>query len=266
VTNPDPIPAEPPTTTGTSGLHAAARKLLSLPLWEREPRRPAGELFERVRRTEGLPRILPLPLGEGRGEGNWSRKKPRALYFCNRLSDFGFRISDFVRTATPHALLVCGALLLTGCAGYQLGPTNGLAAGEKSVQIAPFVNATLQPRLTDYVTSQLRKELQKDGTYRLATHGDADIILSGRMTRYDRSEVTLSSADILTVRDYRLVLTAQVTARERSTGRMLLDQSVTGSTLIRVGPDLTSAERQAMPLLADDLAKNVTALLADGKW
>jgi len=157
-------------------------------------------------------------------------------------------------------------LVLSGCAGYQLGPTNGLSAGEKSVQITPFANATFEPRLTDYVTSQLRKELQKDGTYRLATHGDPDIILSGTMTRYQRVEVTLSSADVLTVRDYRLVLTAQVTARERSTGKLILDQPVTGSTLIRVGPDLTSAERQAMPLLADDLARNVATLLADGKW
>lgn len=166
----------------------------------------------------------------------------------------------------PLLSLLCAALFMSGCAGYQLGPTNGLAAGEKSLQIAPFINDTLQPRLTDYLTSQLRKELQKDGTYRLATHGDADIILTGRMTRYERAEVTLSSADILTVRDFRLILTAQVTARERSTGRLILDQPVSGSTLIRVGPDLSSAERQAMPLLAGDLAKNLTALLAEGKW
>ncbi len=157
------------------------------------------------------------------------------------------------------------SIILAGCA-YQLGPVNGLAAGEKSVQISPFANETLQPRLTDYVTSQLRKQLQKDGTYRLASHGDPDIIVSGRVTRYDRSEVTLSSTDILTVRDFRLALTAHVTARERSTGRLLLDQPVTGFTLIRVGPDLSSAERQAMPLLAEDLAKNVTSLLAEGKW
>jgi hypothetical protein len=37
-------------------------------------------------------------------------------------------------------------------------------------------------------------------------------------------------------------------------------------TLIRVGSDLTSAERQALPLLAADLARNITALLADGTW
>ena len=158
------------------------------------------------------------------------------------------------------------ALLLAGCAGYHLGPTNGLEAREKSVQINPFGNQTMEPRLTDAVTPQLRKQLQRDGTFQLATHGDADIVLSGAITKYERVEVTLASNDILTVRDFRLALTAQVVARERSTGKVLFDDKVIGYTLIRVGSDLTSSERQALPLLAGDLAKNVTALLAEGKW
>jgi hypothetical protein len=164
------------------------------------------------------------------------------------------------------ALELLGILGLSGCAGYQLGPTNGLAAGEKSVEIAPFGNQTLQPRLTDAVATQLRKELQRDGTFQLNTHGEPDIVVTGTLTSYQRVEVTLAGNDTLTVKDYRLALTARVTARERSTGKALLDQPVTGTTLIRVGADLTSAERQAMPLLANDLAKNVTALLVDGKW
>ena len=57
-----------------------------------------------------------------------------------------------------------------------------------------------------------------------------------------------------------------MTARERSTGKVILNQPVTGYTLIRVTTDLTSTERQALPLLAADLAKNVTALLAEGGW
>ncbi|HYG34902.1 MAG TPA: LPS assembly lipoprotein LptE [Clostridia bacterium] len=156
--------------------------------------------------------------------------------------------------------------IFPGCAGYRLGPTNGLAAREKSIQVNPFVNQTLEPRLTDAVTSQMRKEVQRDGTFQLASHQDGDIVLSGTLIRYQRTEVTLASNDILTVRDYRLALTAQVVARNRATGEVLLDQPVTGYTLIRVGSDLTSAERQAHPLLAADLAKNVTALLVDGKW
>lgn len=157
-------------------------------------------------------------------------------------------------------------MALAGCAGYRLGPSNGLEAGAKSVEIAPFANHTLQPRLTDAVTTQMRKELQRDGTYRLATHGGADIVVTGTLTVYQRLVVTFAPQDVLTVQDYRLSLTAEVTARERSTGKILLERPVTGFTLIRVGADLSSAERQAMPLLAQDLAKNVTALLAEGSW
>ncbi len=158
-------------------------------------------------------------------------------------------------------------LLASGCAGYRLGPTNGLEAREKSIQVRPFSNHTLEPRLSDAVTSQLRKALQRDGTFSLATHEDGDIVVSGFISRFDRTEVTLSPSDILSVRDYRLSITAQVTARERATGSCLLsNQPVGGSTLIRVTSDLTSSERQALPLLAADLAKNVTALLVDGKW
>ena len=67
---------------------------------------------------------------------------------------------------------------------------------------------------------------------------------------YRRQEVSFIPTDVLTVRDYRLSLTAQVTARERGTGKVLFEQPVTGSTLIRVGADLASSERQALPLLA----------------
>jgi hypothetical protein len=61
-------------------------------------------------------------------------------------------------------------------------------------------------------------------------------------------------------------LRAQVTAHERGTGKVILNQPVMGFTLIRVTTDLTSTERQALPLLAADFAKNVTALLAEGGW
>ena len=166
----------------------------------------------------------------------------------------------------PWLFTACLAFVLSGCAGYQLGPSNNLAAGEKSVRITPFANKTLEPRLGDAVTGALRKELQRDGTYRLATRDAGDIVVDGTITRYLRQEQTLVPDDVITVRDYRIALTAQVTARDRATGKVLLDQPVTGYTLLRVGPDLTSAERQALPLLAADFARQVTALLADGTW
>jgi len=72
-------------------------------------------------------------------------------------------------------------------------------------------------------------------------------------------------SDVLTVRDYRVTLTARVTARDLNTGKVTTNL-VSGYTLVRFNSDLMSAERQAWPLLAEDLAKNVTAWLVDGTW
>lgn len=128
------------------------------------------------------------------------------------------------------------------------------------------MNQTLEPRLGDAVTTALRQSLQRDGTYRLATHGNGDVVVAGTVTRYERSGLSYNPKDVLTVLDYRIVVTAHVTARERDTGKTLLDRDVTGYTLVRPGADLTSAERQALPLLAENLAENVSSLLVDGTW
>ena len=100
----------------------------------------------------------------------------------------------------------------------------------------------------------------------LATRGDADLIVTGEITRYNRFELSYQAKDILTVRDFRVTLTAHVTASERSSGKIILDRVVTGYTPVRAGSDWASAERQALPLMAQDLAKNVAALLVDGNW
>jgi hypothetical protein len=156
-------------------------------------------------------------------------------------------------------------LLICGC-GYQAGPTNGVEAGRKSVQFETFSNKTLQPRLNDAVSEALRRQMQRDGTYHLATHGQPDIIVTGVLLQYDRREVSFNASDVLTVQNYRVSVIAQVTARDANSGKVIFDKKITGYTLVQVGSDLPSAERQATPLLADDLAKNVVSQLVDGSW
>jgi Lipopolysaccharide-assembly len=167
---------------------------------------------------------------------------------------------------SSFGLSVALAALLSGCAGYGLGPTNGLEAGERSIQVNPFSNETTEPRLVAPVTTSIRKQLQRDGTYRLATRNEGDIIVSGHILEYDRSSLSYQPKDTLTPRDYRISIMAQVNARERHSGKVILNRRVQGHTTVRVGIDLNSAERQAIPLLADDLARNVTSLLVDGQW
>src|SRR2546422_3664916 len=158
----------------------------------------------------------------------------------------------------------CLALALTAC--YHLGPTNGLRSGERSVQVNPFVNQTIEPRLSDTITLSLRKNLQKDGTYRLNTSNEGDIIVSGTIINYDRIQLSFQPTDILTPRQYRVVIAAQVTARERLSGKVILNRRVSGQSTLFVGQDLPSAERQTLPLVTDELARNITGLLVDGEW
>jgi hypothetical protein len=164
--------------------------------------------------------------------------------------------------------ILLGGFLISfcGCAGYRLGPTNNQAAGDKTVQIVPITNQTLDPELGDAVTAALRKELQRDATYRLTAEDSADIVVTGTVTKYNRQALTFQPNDVITARDYRVSLTATFSARERSTGKLIFSREVTGQTLTRVGSDLTSTERQALPLLANDLARRVVAMLADGTW
>ncbi|HEY3864034.1 MAG TPA: LPS assembly lipoprotein LptE [Verrucomicrobiae bacterium] len=158
------------------------------------------------------------------------------------------------------------AAILAGCAGYRLGPTNGMPAGSRSIEVRPFANKTKEPRVTEYLAGSLRKQFQRDGSFRLETAGRGDIVVTGQITRFERTGLSYQTNDVLTPQEYTLGLVAHVTAINYNTGKTNLDKDVFGHTYIRIGNDQSSAERQAIPLLADDLARNAVSLLVDGDW
>jgi hypothetical protein len=156
--------------------------------------------------------------------------------------------------------------LSAGCAGYKLGPTNGITAGSRSVAVRPFINHSYDPRVTEYLAISFRKQFIQDGTYRLETGDGGDIIVRGEIMRLDRTPLAYQTNDVLTPQQYTLILSARVIAIEATTGKTNLNQIVQGRTYIPVGNDEFSSERQAIPLLTDDLARRAVGLLVDGTW
>jgi hypothetical protein len=154
---------------------------------------------------------------------------------------------------------------LCGCA-YRLGPTNGQVAGARSVQINAFRNEVFEPRLSEPLVFALRRAVQRDGTYKLATHGDADVILSGEIVSFERDPLAFQPSDILTVRDYDWLVRSHVKAIEAATGKVLWEGNFFGRTTVRTGSDNASAERQAFPLIAADMAERIKTRLVDGPW
>jgi hypothetical protein len=163
-------------------------------------------------------------------------------------------------------LLIILAIAASGCAGYKLGPTNGITAGSRTVKFKPFTNRTHEPRVTEYLSTSLRKQLQQDGTYRLETSGSPDILVSGEVTQFERLGLSYQANDVLAPQEYTLRMHAHIKAVDVNTGKTLVDRTVQGTTYLMIGNDEFSAERQAIPLLTDDLARNAISALVDGKW
>jgi hypothetical protein len=170
------------------------------------------------------------------------------------------------RSLQRFAAALGALVLLAGCAGYRVGPVNGVRAGSRAVTVNIFENNTYEPRLSESVAFALRRRLQQDGTYRLDTRNEGDIVVSGAITRYDRAPLAFDPRDVLTPRDYTLTITAEVTAAERAGGKVILHRSFLGRTVVRATADRNAAERQAYPTVADDLARNITSALTEGPW
>lgn len=163
-------------------------------------------------------------------------------------------------------LLIFIVIASGGCAGYKLGPTNGMPAGSRSVKFQPFINRVQVPRVSEYLGNSLRKQLQNDGTFRLETSGSPDIMVSGEIVKLERSGLSYQQGDVLTPQEYTLTLRAHVVAVNVATGKTIIDRQVTGVSYIRIGNDQTEAERQIVPVLTDNIALKAIHLLVDGSW
>ncbi len=157
------------------------------------------------------------------------------------------------------------AAALCGCLGYRLGPGTGVEAGS-SLEILPFPNRTVQPGLSPALASALRRQLQSEGIFRLQTRGRADYRLQGSIVGYRRIGLAFEAGDALTPRDLELRMEAEVRLEDLRDGRILLEETLSGRTLVRAFQDLSQSEQRALPLLCRDLALKIADRIQDGSW
>ena len=170
------------------------------------------------------------------------------------------------RASSWFILFVVLLVLASGCVSYRLGVANPLIPAGYSIQVGLFQNATSQPGLSESVNGSIRREIHRDGTFELADADDCEVLLTGNITTYRRSPVSFRPKDTLSVRDFDVELSTHVKVLEKSSGKLLVERVITSRTTVRLGDDLASAERQALPLLSSELAKRTVALLAEGGW
>ena len=157
------------------------------------------------------------------------------------------------------------ALLLSGCAGYHLGPaTPAYLRQIHSIAVPTFRNATLIPRIEVLVTGTVIKQFQQDGTFRIANEDNADATLKGEIIAVGRSPARSVRGNVLATTEFNLSLRVRYTLVGRD-GRTIAGPSeAAGSTSFFVGSDVSTDERQALPLAVEGLAGRLVSQLSEG--
>lgn len=169
----------------------------------------------------------------------------------------------------PRLCVISGltaiALLVGGCAGYQLGEIKpSTLAHLDSVAVPTFKNQTLEPRSQVLVTNEVIKQLQRDGSYKIGNVATADAILHGTITQIDRRQLRSSRTDVLRTSEIEIILQIDFVLEDAETGAELEHGSVTGRTSIYLDPNFQLSERQALQLAAEKAAQRLTSQLTEG--
>jgi hypothetical protein len=153
-------------------------------------------------------------------------------------------------------------LLAFGCAGYRIGPVT--KRNFNSIAVPMFRNTTLVPQIEAQVSNAVIQRLQQDGSLRIESESQADVILKGTITKYYRQPLRSLRTDTGVPREYRISITVRVVATDRRTGETVLKSTeLDGQSDVFIGEDQQSSEEQALPLIADDVAKRIAGLLVE---
>lgn len=157
------------------------------------------------------------------------------------------------------------SLLLTGCLGYHVGPVKpSVLRDVHGIAVPTFENKTLLPRIEVLITDSVIKQLQQDGTYRIANENNADAILKAEISEISRTPARSLRGNVLATTEFNLAMHVKYKL-ETSSGTVLMPSTeVVGTTSFFVGEDVTTDERQALPLAAEELAIHLVTQLSEG--
>jgi Lipopolysaccharide-assembly len=176
-------------------------------------------------------------------------------------------------------------ILMTGCAGYQLGAVKPAAyAGIDRIFVPPFKNDTLEPRISSLVTNAVLKQIQLDGTYKVSQREDADAILRGCIERISKFQLrgvrtdTIRSQELGLYLYVRWYLECPVTGKQIEVKNNCTPEEVkygtetyrivpgvvVGDTIQFVDPSYQVGERNAIAVAAEDAAKKLVDQLSEG--
>jgi outer membrane lipopolysaccharide assembly protein LptE/RlpB len=152
-------------------------------------------------------------------------------------------------------LLMGGVVLLSGCGTYHV--TSAVPAELRTISVPVFENKTGYPEFGAIATQYTLREIQREGTLKIAPLESASLKLLCAVSN-ERRPISYSRAYGSRASEYRYMLVAHVTLVERSTGKLLLDNvPISGSTTFLTNDDLLTGMQNSAPRVSKELARNI---------
>jgi hypothetical protein len=114
------------------------------------------------------------------------------------------------------------------------------------------------------VTDTVIKQLQQDGTYQITNGDKADATLTGEISRITRAPARSVRGNVLATTEFTLWLVVKYSLTGRDGKQLVTPTDAIGTTSFFVSSDVTSDERQALPLATEDLAGRLVTQISEG--
>jgi hypothetical protein len=162
------------------------------------------------------------------------------------------------------AALLC--LLFPGCAGYHLGSIQPyFMQGIHSIAVPTFRNETLIPNIEVLCTDSVIRQIQEDGTYKVASSpADADALLEANITQLTRRPTRYVIGDVLATREFAMTITIHYKIIRKATGEVVDEKNAFGETTFFVSGDVNQDQIQAVPLAAQHAALQMVTEFGEG--
>lgn len=146
-------------------------------------------------------------------------------------------------------LTFLAALALVSCAGYQIdGAKPAVLRDVQTIAVPMFKNDTLHPRAEALATSAAADAMVEDGTYRIASSGNADAILEGTVHQIQYLQLRAARLDTLRPEELQNTVTLHWLLRDGTDPSKILARGTSnGTSRFFVDSNLQSSRNNALP-------------------
>lgn len=156
----------------------------------------------------------------------------------------------------PAVAAVFLFLFAAGCANYRLGSM--LPKDIRTVYVPTCRNQTPEPLIEQDVTRAILSQIQMDGSLRVASESDADVVLEITLNRFWLDPVAYEAGSASTANQYRMSIKASFVLYRRADRSVIAEApSVTGWHDFEFAGDMSSSKAVALRPAAEDLGRRI---------